>query len=124
VEKFPIVEEFKRTVRGIFVGMARPILVEIPDDRVIEGVDYVYGVSDQKRYLVSEKVEKFNRKAMRRLKKVKVEKADPRVVGTQDTMIIPVGKPGSRERVEALRSQYEAIAASGEEVSPFAWKEE
>lgn len=124
MEKFPIVEEFKRTVRGIFVGMARPILVEIPDDRVIEGVDYVYGVSDQKRYLVSEKVEKFNRKAMRRLKKVKVEKADPRVVGTQDTMIIPVGKPGSRERVEALRSQYEAIAASGEEVSPFAWKEE
>jgi hypothetical protein len=124
MEKFPIVEEFKRTVRGIFVGMAHPILVEIPDDRVIEDVDYVYGVSDQKRYLVSEKVQKFNRKAMRRLKKVKIEKADPRVVGTQDTMIIPVGKPGTRERVEALRSQYEAIAASGEEVSPFAWKDE
>jgi hypothetical protein len=98
MEKFPIVEEFKRTVRGIFVGMAHPILVEIPDDRVIEDVDYVYGVSDQKRYLVSEKVQKFNRKAMRRLKKVKIEKADPRVVGTQDTMIIPVGKPGSTKQ--------------------------
>jgi hypothetical protein len=37
-------------------------------------------------------------------------------------MIVKVGKPGSRERVEALRSQYDAIAAMGEEVSPFAWE--
>jgi hypothetical protein len=46
------------------------------------------------------------------------------MIGGDDTMIVKVGKPGSRERVEALRSQYEAIIACGEEVSPFAWKSE
>jgi hypothetical protein len=40
----------------------------------------------------------------------------------EDTMIVKVGKPGSRERVEALRSQYEATTMMGEEVSPFAWE--
>ena len=34
-------------------------------------------------------------------------------------MIVKVGKPGSRERVDALASQYAAILACGEEVSPF-----
>jgi hypothetical protein len=56
--------------------------------------------------------------------KRKVEKADPRYNGGEDTMILKVGKPGSRERVEALRSQYEAIAANNEEVSPFSWDNE
>ena len=71
-----------------------------------------------------EKILKFNRKALRRLGKVRATKADPRLVGGEDTMIVPVGKPGSRERVEALRSQYEAIVACGEEISPFSWKGE
>ena len=34
-------------------------------------------------------------------------------------MIVKVGKPGSVERVAALESQYAAILACGEEVSPF-----
>ena len=123
--KFEIVENAKRQARMIFKGIAIPMLVEIPDDRMIEDEDahYVYSVDGAKRYLVTEKVLKFNRKALRRAGTVKVEKADPRMVGGEDTMIIPVGKPGSRERVEALRSQYEAIMASGEEVSPFSWKD-
>jgi hypothetical protein len=98
------------------------MLVEIPDDKVVDDVDYVYGVTDQKRYVVSEKVLKFNRTALKNLGKARKEKADPRYVGGQDTMIVPVGKPGSRERVDALRSQYEAISAYGEEISPFSFK--
>lgn len=67
----------------------------------------------------SEKVLKFNRKAMRELNKPTLEKVDPRYKGGDDNMIIPVGKPGSPERVAALIEQYAAILASGEEVSPF-----
>lgn len=119
-----IMRDFKRAVQTWFIGMATPDTVEVSDDRVVEGVDYVYGVTDRKRKVVVEKLHKFNRKALRRIGKRKVSKADPRYKGGDDTMILKVGKPGSRERVEALRSQYEAIAASGEEVSPFSWKGE
>ena len=124
--KYPIIENAKRQARMCFYGWAIPMLVEIPDDRVIEDEDahYVYSVDGAKRYLVTEKVLKFNRKALRRAGKVKATKADPRLVGSEDTMIIKVGKPGSQERIEALRSQYEAITAHGEEVSPFAWRDE
>ena len=119
--KSPIVREFERAVSQWFIGMATPDIVEVSDDRVIDGVDYVYGVSDRKRKVVVEKLHKFNRTALRNMNKRKVEKVDPRYKGGDDTMIVPVGKPGSRERVEALRSQYEAVMASGEEVSPFGW---
>jgi hypothetical protein len=122
--KFKIIEDAKRQARMIFKGIAIPMLVEINDSQITEGTDYVYGVSDHKRYLVTEKVLKFNRTALKNIGKVKAEKADPRMIGGDDTMIVKVGKPGSRERVEALRSQYEAIIACGEEVSPFAWKSE
>lgn len=121
-QKFPIIENAKRQARMIFKGIALPMLVEIPDSRVVEGTDYVYGVNDRKRYLLTEKVVKFNRAALRNGGKDKVERVDPRYGGGEDTMIVKVGKPGSRERVEALRSQYEAIAAMGEEISPFAWE--
>lgn len=121
--KFPIVENAKRQARMIFKGIAIPMLVEIPDDRITEDTDYVYGVTDQKRYVVSEKVVKFNRTALKNIGKVRKERADPRLIGGDDTMIVKVGKPGSRERVEALKSQYEAIAAYGEEISPFSFKE-
>lgn len=122
--KFPIIENAKRQAGMIFKGIAIPMLVEIPDDRVIEDEDayYVYSVDGAKRCLVTEKVLKFNRKTLRRAGTVKVEKADPRMVGGEDTMIVKVGKPGSRERIEALRSQYEAVIAHGEEVSPFDWR--
>jgi hypothetical protein len=121
-QKFAIIENAKRQARMIFKGIALPMLVEIPDSRIVEGTDYVYGVNDRKRYLLTEKVVKFNRTTLRKGGKSKVEKVDPRYNGGNDTMIVKVGKPGSRERVEALRSQYDAIAAMGEEVSPFAWE--
>lgn len=123
-QKFPIIENAKRQARMIFQGIALPMLVEITDDRIVEhdDVSYVYSLDGQKRYLVTEKVLKFNRAALRKGGKAKVEKVDPRYGGGEDTMIVKVGKPGSRERVEALRSQYEAIAAMGEEISPFAWE--
>jgi hypothetical protein len=120
--KFPIIENAKRQARMIFKGIAIPMLVEIPDDRITEDTDYVYGVTDQKRYVVSEKVIKFNRTALKNLGKVRKEKANPRYVGGQDTMIVPVGKPGSRERVEELTKQYGAVAHL--ELSPFSFKGE
>lgn len=70
----------------------------------------------------SEKVLKFNRKAMKELNKAKAEKVDPRYKGGSDTMILKVGEPGSEERKRALVEQYAAILASGEEVSPFGWE--
>ena len=104
--KYPIIEAAKVQARMCFLGIAIPTEVKNIDGEMVQ----------------VEKVIKFNRKALRRLGKVKVEKADPRLVGGEDSMIVPVGKPGSRERIEALRSQYEAIAAHGEEISPFSWK--
>ena len=120
--KFKIIEDAKRQARTIFKGIALPMLIEIADSQVIEGVDYEYGVHDKKRYVRTEKIIKFNRSALRNGGVDKVEKVDPRYNGGDDTMIVKVGKPGSHERVEALRSHYEAIDAMGEEVSPFAWE--
>lgn len=107
--KFAIIEEAKRTARMCFVGIAIP-----HQPTLAEGV-----VGP----IRSEKILKFNRKALRNMGKVKVEKVDPRYKGGEDHMILKVGKPGSWERVEALRSQYEAIQASGEEISPFRWED-
>jgi len=121
MKKPKIVRDAERQVRLWFVGIAVPEVIDVPDDRVIEGVDYVYGVGDRQRKVVTEKVFKFNRKALRQIGKRKMEKVDPRYKGGDDTMIIPVGKPGSAERKAALVEQYAAILASGEEVSPFGW---
>jgi hypothetical protein len=104
--KFKIVEDAKRQARMCFLGIAIPTEVKNIDGEMIQ----------------VEKVLKFNRTALKNIGKRKVEKADPRMLGGDDSMILKVGKPGSRERVEALRSQYEAIAAHGEEVSPFGWE--
>lgn len=123
-QKFDIIEKAKIQARMCFVGIAVPTLVRVSDEQVIDDENYVYGVAGHERYTVSETVLKFNRKALRRLGKVRVEKADPRLVGGDDTMIVKVGKPGSRERVDALAEQYAAIMAHGEEISPFSWKGE
>jgi len=101
MEKFPIIEQYKRTVRGIFYGMAIPC-----DKRTADGST-----------IRSEKVLKFNRSALRKIGKRRVEKVDPRVVGTVDHMRFPVGKPGSPERVAALAKQYASL--SEDEMSPF-----
>ncbi len=104
--RFKIIEDAKRQAYLCFSGIAIPC-----DKSTVDGGT-----------IRSEKVLKFNRKAMRESAVEKVEKADPRMSGGEDTMIVKVGKPGSRERVEALRSQYEATLTMGEEVSPFAWE--
>jgi hypothetical protein len=88
--KSEILNEFRRGILAHFEGIA---IVHQPS--LAEGV---YGP------IHSEKVLKFNRKALRNIGKKKKEKVD---------------KPGSRERVDALASQYAAILACGEEVSPF-----
>jgi len=101
--KFKIIEDAKRQARLCFLGIAIPC-----DKKTVDGS-----------MIRSEKVLKFNRKALRNIGKKQMEKADPRLVGGEDNMIVKVGEPGSRERVEALISQYAAIQACGEEVSPF-----
>jgi hypothetical protein len=100
---YPIIEEAKRVARECFVGIAIPC-----DKSTVDGGT-----------IRSEKVLRFNRSALRNIGKASKAKADPRYGGGEDRMIVAVGKPGSRERVEALRAQYDMILASGEEVSPF-----
>jgi len=109
-QKFEIVEKAKIQARMVFSGIAIPHQPSLADG--------VYGP------IRSEKVLKFNRKALKSLGKVKKEKTDPRYIGGDDTMIVKVGKPGSAERVNALASQYAAIMASNNEVSPFGFKGE
>lgn len=106
--KFKIIEDAKRQARMCFLGIAIPHQPSLADG--------TYGP------IRSEKVLKFNRKALKNMGKVRKEKADPRFVGGEDTMIVKEGKPGSRDRVEALARQYAAILACGEEVSPFGWE--
>jgi hypothetical protein len=101
MEKFPIIEQYKRTVRGIFYGIAIPC-----DKRTADGGT-----------ITSEKVLKFNRSALRKIGKSKVKKVDPRMVGGEDRMRFPVGKPGSPERVVALAEQYASLM--DDEMSPF-----
>jgi len=108
MKKPKIVRDAERVARMCFVGIAIPHQPSLADG--------VYGP------IRSEKVLKFNRKALKNIGKIRKEKTDPRFVGGEDTMIIKAGKPGSAERKAALASQYAAILASGEEVSPFAWK--
>lgn len=102
----PILREFRRGIINWFEGIAIPHQPSVAD-----------GVYTPIR---SEKVMKFNRKALRQIGKRKAEKVDPRYKGGDDLMIVKVGKPGSPERVAALAAQYAAVIASGEEVSPFA----
>lgn len=104
--KFKIIEDAKRQARMCFLGIALPHQPSLADG--------VYGP------IRSEKVLKFNRKALKNIGKAKAEKVDPRMVGGEDMMIVKVGKPGSRERVEALANQYATLLACGQEVSPFA----
>jgi tRNA G37 N-methylase TrmD len=107
--KSEILNEFRRGILNHFLGIAIPHQPSLADN--------VVGP------IRSEKILKFNRKALRQTGKRKATKVDPRYSGGEDTMIIPVGKPGSAERKVALAEQYAAILASGEEISPFGWEE-
>jgi len=99
--KFAIVENAKRQARLCFLGMAIPTEIKNIDGEMIQ----------------VEKVLKFNRTALKNLGKSKKEKVDPRMIGGEDKMIVKVGKPGSRERVEELAKQYSV--ATRHEISPF-----
>jgi hypothetical protein len=99
--KFAIIENAKRQAFLCFSGIAIPCDKKTADGGMIR----------------SEKVLKFNRSAMREMVKRTVEKVDPRFVGGEDRMRFKVGKPGSRERVDALALQYASLA--DEEMSPF-----
>jgi len=106
MKKHPLVIRGEKIFRSCIVGLAIPCDKSTVDGGMIR----------------SEKILKINRSALRNMGKAKADKVDPRYNGGEDTMIIPVGKPGSRERVEAMRSQYEAVLSSGQEVSIFGWE--
>ena len=62
-------------------------------------------------------IHKFNRKAMRKIVKDEQAKVDDRLIGGNDHMINPVGRPGSNERLLALAVQYATLTE--QEQSPF-----
>jgi hypothetical protein len=99
--KFPMIEKAKRQARLCFLGIAIPTVVKSIDGEMVQ----------------VEKVIKFNRTALKNMGKSKTENVDPRFIGGDDNMIVKVGKPGSRERVEELAKQYSV--ATRHEISPF-----
>ena len=105
MKKFKIIRDAERQIRSCFLGIAIPHQPSLADGE--------HGP------IRSEKVIKFNRKALRNIGKDSKEKVDPRYGGGEDRMIVRVGKPGSAERKAALAEQYAAILSCGEEVSPF-----
>jgi hypothetical protein len=99
--RFPITRKAWLQAGMIFSGIAIPCDKTTADGGTIR----------------SEKVLKFNRKAMRQLNKPTLEKVDPRMIGSDDRMRFKVGKPGSKERVDALALQYASLV--DDEMSPF-----
>ena len=108
MKKHKMIRDAEKVFRSCCLGIAIPCDKSTADGGTIR----------------SEKVLKFNRSALRKIGKTKVEKVDPRYSGGDDTMIIKVGTPGSPERKAALAEQYAAVLASGQEVSVFSWKGE
>lgn len=98
-----IVKNAERVARSCFLGIAIRHQPKLAKD--------TYGP------IRSEKVLKFNRKILKSAGIAKRSKVDPRVIGGEDNMRFKVGKPGSRERVEALALQYASLM--DDEMSPF-----
>lgn len=93
-----------RFLDGLFYGFAIPCDKSTADGGTIR----------------SEKVLKFDRKAMRKIAKPpKEKKLSKRFKGGDDLMVCPVGQPGSPERLAALTEQYNTIRERGLEISPF-----
>ena len=103
MKKFAIIQKAKRQAFLCFSGIAIPHQPSVAN-----------GVYTP---IKSEKVLKFNRSAMREIVKHSAEKVDSRYIGGTDSMRFKVGKPGSKERVEALALQYASL--SEDEMSPF-----
>lgn len=102
MKKPQMIRNAEKVARSCFLGIAIPCDKTTADGGTIR----------------SEKVLKFNRKALRKIGKSKISSVDSRFVGGDDNMRFPVGKPGSRERVDALVLQYASLA--DDEMSPFA----
>ena len=98
--QFPITRNAWNQATTIWKGIAIPCEKSTSDGGVVQ----------------SEKVLKFSRSGLRELRIAKT-KADPRLIGGEDRMRFPVGKPGSPERVEALIAQYATLSET--ETSPF-----
>jgi hypothetical protein len=101
MKKPKIIRDAERQFLACIVGLAIPC-----QKKTVEGG-----------FILSEKVLKFNRKSLKNVGKKSLDKVDSRLVGGVDTMRFPVGKPGSKERVEALVLQYASLAE--DEMSPF-----
>ena len=54
---------------------------------------------------------------MQKIVKTEQAKVDDRLIGGNDNMIDPVGKPGSNERILALAERYATLTET--ETSPF-----
>ena len=100
MSQFPITRKAWNQVSAVWKGIAIPCQKTTADGGMVQ----------------SEKVLKFSRSGLRELR-IKSPKADPRLIGGEDRMRFPVGKPGSPERVAALAAQYASLAE--EETSPF-----
>ena len=100
MSRFPITRKAWNQASSVWKGIAIPCQKTTSDGGMVQ----------------SEKVLKFSRSGLRELR-IKSPKADPRLVGGEDRMRFPVGKPGSPERVVALAAQYASL--SEEETSPF-----
>jgi hypothetical protein len=104
----------KRAARAMFYGIASGAeLVEVTDP--VEGVEYFTG-EDGVPCLWVEKVTKFPKSRGSKSKYKHHRNYNP---AAHDNMIVKVGTPGSRERLDALRDQYAAIEAGKHDVSPF-----
>jgi hypothetical protein len=101
MKKPKIIRDAERQFLACIVGLAIPC-----QKKTVEGG-----------FILSEKVLKFNRTALKDICKSKNKTVDPRLVGGCDLMRFKVGKPGSKERIEALALQYASLAE--DEMSPF-----
>lgn len=115
LSKYPVIRNAQLAARKMFYGIANGAeLVEVTGE-LIEGVEYFIG-EDGVPCIWVEKVQKFPKSRGSKAK----HKHDPRLnVAATDHMIVKTGKPGSQERLDALRDQYAAIEASCQDVSPF-----
>lgn len=116
LSKYPVIRNAQLAARKMFYGIANGAeLVDVHDQDAIEGVEYFVG-DDGRRCIWVETVQKFPKPRGSKAKFKHHRNYNP---AAPDNMIVKTGKPGSQARKDALRDQYAAIEASGQDVSPF-----
>jgi hypothetical protein len=110
------VRSMKRSARKMFYGIASGAKLVECHGEPIDGVEYFIG-EDGVRCVWVETVTKFPKS---RGSKAKHKHHRNLNVSAHDTMVDPVGKPGSAERLAALAARYDRLKDS--EQSPFAWE--